>query len=225
MIDDMRLDSSTIGVGCKIMNLPDGWDFSVEGLATVMKNGKDSIRRAVVELENHGYIKRIQSKAGGLFAGYEWEIIPNGDGLQDLPYKEKPRSLDSRPTDDQTTEIKSQSNIKESNTNKSNIKDINHVFEFWNSQKIILHKSITKDTYKAINNKLKDYSVDEVLKTIRRYSIILNDKDFFFSCKWSLYDFLKQKNAFPRFTEEGSMTANYKDKIKPKQNSKWQPNI
>ena len=55
-LDDPRLSLKAIGLLSKILRLPDDWDYTLEGLARICKEGKDAIRSAIVELERAGYI-------------------------------------------------------------------------------------------------------------------------------------------------------------------------
>ena len=83
------------------------------------------------------------------------------------------------------------------------------VFDFWNSQNIIVHKELNDDKIKAIQKALKKYSLEDIKKYIERYAKVINDKNYFFDTRWGLIDFLKQKNAMPDFTDEGSKWLNY----------------
>ena len=68
-LDDTRLSLKAIGLLSKILRLPDDWDYTLEGLARICKEGKDAIRSAIVELEQAGYIERRQTHAAdGSFA-------------------------------------------------------------------------------------------------------------------------------------------------------------
>lgn len=59
-----------------ILSLPEDWDYSVEGLATLSKDGRDAVSSAIKELERFGYIRRTQSKDGrGFFSGYDYEVF------------------------------------------------------------------------------------------------------------------------------------------------------
>ena len=42
-----------------MLSLPEDWDYSLKGLATLNKEGIDAIRSAINELEAFGYITRI----------------------------------------------------------------------------------------------------------------------------------------------------------------------
>lgn len=70
-----------------MLSLPDDWNYSVSGLVTLSKDGKDSVMSALAELEKFGYLSRerlINDK--GQFAGVEYNIYeepqpqkPNAD--------------------------------------------------------------------------------------------------------------------------------------------------
>ncbi len=84
---DKRLDFRTRGVLCTILALPDGWQFSLDGLSDLVNGsdrgeGKDAIRKAVSHLEALGYLKRIHVKApNGKFTGYDYQI-----NIPPIPY-------------------------------------------------------------------------------------------------------------------------------------------
>lgn len=39
-----------------MLSLPDDWNYNMKGLATLSKDGIDSVRTAMKELENQGYV-------------------------------------------------------------------------------------------------------------------------------------------------------------------------
>lgn len=58
------------GLLSMILSLPDDWNYTLAGLASICKEGVDSIRSAVKELESYGYItrSRIRNEKGQLTA-------------------------------------------------------------------------------------------------------------------------------------------------------------
>lgn len=94
----------------------------------------------------------------------------------------------------------------------------NNIYSYWNSKKIIVHKSINKDIERAIEKVLKKYSEDEIVQAIDNYSEIL-ESDFYFNYKWSLVDFLNRKNGISSFMEEGSNKANYESWKRERENN------
>lgn len=72
-----------------MLSLPDDWNYSVSGLVTLSKDGKDSVMSALAELEKFGYLKRervVNEK--GQFAGIEYNIFE--EPQQEKPIAEKP---------------------------------------------------------------------------------------------------------------------------------------
>ena len=58
-----------------MLSLPDDWNYSVSGLVTLSKDGKDSVMSALAELEKFGYLTRErQVDSKGRFAGIEYNI-------------------------------------------------------------------------------------------------------------------------------------------------------
>lgn len=105
--------------------------------------------------------------------------------------------------------------------NKKKIKENNiysHIFEYWNSKKIIVHKSLNKDMERAIEKALKKYSQEKIVQAIETYNKIL-ESDFYFNYKWSLVDFLNRKNGISSFMEDGSNKANYESWKKERENN------
>ena len=59
---DCRLSAKAKGVACQLLSLPPTWDYSVKGLVTLFDDGEASIRSALSELEEAGYLRREQSR-------------------------------------------------------------------------------------------------------------------------------------------------------------------
>lgn len=102
------------GLLCQMLSLPDEWEYSIEGLATLCSDGKASIATALKELEDAGYFRRIQVRDGGKMAGVEYVIYESP--ITDFPLTGNPS------TEKPLTENQPQYNTKESNTNKSKTK-------------------------------------------------------------------------------------------------------
>ena len=89
------------GLLSQMLSLPEGWDYTLAGLAQINKESKDAIRSAVNELEEAGYIQRRQTTdAGGKFSVNEYIIyeqpvtaLPSSENpTTDNPSTEKPSS-------------------------------------------------------------------------------------------------------------------------------------
>ena len=63
------------GVLLQMLSLPDQWKFSAEALMELATDGRDSIRTALKELEEHNYLKRTrQTNEKGQFVGYDYDV-------------------------------------------------------------------------------------------------------------------------------------------------------
>jgi len=97
-----------------------------------------------------------------------------------------------------------ENSIEIEQVNPKHIKILNH----WNSKNIIQHK-INNDIKKAIDKRLKEISVENMLTFIDRYATILSDKEYYFNHKWSLKDFLNRRNGISDFADDGSKWVSY----------------
>ncbi|MDD4876426.1 MAG: hypothetical protein PHQ86_04760 [Dehalococcoidales bacterium] len=91
----------------------------------------------------------------------------------------------------------------------------NTIYNFWNEQKIIIHKKLTDSMIKAIYKSLKDYEQNEILQSIKNYAEILHSESYFFKYKWNLDEFLNRglskfldldvaKNNYTRGNKDGT---------------------
>lgn len=75
VVRDNRISLKAKGLMVMLMSLPDGWEFSVLGLAAICKEGKDAIRGGVYELERAGYLRRVKHRNDkGQLDGSDWVI-------------------------------------------------------------------------------------------------------------------------------------------------------
>ncbi len=84
---------------------------------------------------------------------------------------------------------------------------LEEIFDYWNSKKIIEHRKLTDKTTGKINSKLKDYSIEEIKIAIDNYYLILSDDNYFFSYKWTLDQFLDR--GFESFKDLQTAKTNY----------------
>ena len=74
-----------------MLSLPDDWDYTTKGLATICKDGVDSICSTVRELESAGYIQRRRIRDGhGRLAEIEYTILEHPAEPEVSPKREKP---------------------------------------------------------------------------------------------------------------------------------------
>jgi len=58
---DLNLSLKAKGLLSMMLSLPENWDYTLSGLSCICKEGKDSIRAGILELEKAGYIQRSQT--------------------------------------------------------------------------------------------------------------------------------------------------------------------
>ena len=113
------------GLLSMILSLPEEWNYTTRGLASICKEGVDAIGSALKELETAGYIVRRQLRGtNGRITDTEYIIYeqPQPDMSQpDMasPDTENPY-LDNPDTEAPDTDNPAQLNTKKSNTQKSN---------------------------------------------------------------------------------------------------------
>lgn len=121
---DQNLSNKAIGMLCKMLSLPDNWNFSEKGLQAIMhKDGQASIRSGLKELQEAGYLRRYRvHDENGRFVGWEWEITNNPADFSDNKYK-KPHvenpSMDNPSLETPSLEDRPQLSTKEVSTKKS----------------------------------------------------------------------------------------------------------
>lgn len=113
---DVTLSNKALGMLCRMLSLPDGWEFSVMGLVALSNDGKSAVMSQLEELEEHGYLRRNQVREGGKIAGIEY--IVSEVRMSDFPYAENQHAENPH------AESPTQSNTNISITNKSKTKDI-----------------------------------------------------------------------------------------------------
>lgn len=113
---EKKMSLKAKGLLSLMLSLPDDWDYSIAGLATLSKDGKDSIMSALGELEKFGYLARTRlTNDRGQFAGVEYNIF---ESPQEKPVSEKPNQ------ENENSEKPNSEKAAQLNTNS-----INHLFD------------------------------------------------------------------------------------------------
>ena len=92
-----------------------------------------------------------------------------------------------------------------------------HILNFWNLQETIQHKKVTDKIERSINGRLNEgYKEKDIKQAIKNYSKILRGTEYYFSHKWTLWDFLQR--GFEKFKDWEIAKSNY---TKENKESKW----
>ncbi len=114
---DRRLSLKARGLFLLLQSLPDDWQYTISGLATMAGTGKDQIRSGLSELLDIGYLVKEQSHdAGGKFAGNIF-VLQEEAPLSENPIPEKPTT--GKPSTENPTLIDKESKRKINKTPKA----------------------------------------------------------------------------------------------------------
>lgn len=115
---DTRISFKAKGLLTTMLSLPPTWNYTIEGLATLSKDGRDSIKTALKELENFGYLERKQIRnENGSFFDLEYFVYEKPQPKE--PLAENPS------TDKSSAENHRQLNTNIPSTDKSNTYEVN----------------------------------------------------------------------------------------------------
>ena len=109
------------GLLCQMLSLPDGWEYSIEGLTMLSTDGKSSVTSALDELKKAGYFFRKQVRNGNRIAGVEYVIseYPMSDFLFTENQHAENQHAEKQHAENQQQYITNISNTNISNTNSS----------------------------------------------------------------------------------------------------------
>ena len=75
ILRDSNLSLKERGLLVTLLSLPEGWEFTIQGMASILPENKDTIGRIVEALEKKGYVKIIQKKSSGRFSSNEMFVF------------------------------------------------------------------------------------------------------------------------------------------------------
>ena len=87
-LQDKKLSLKAKGLLSYMLSLPDDWDYSLKGLTTGCRDGIDSVRSTVRELEANGYLRRSKVRdARGRIVDCNYEVfeLPQKEPAEDSP--------------------------------------------------------------------------------------------------------------------------------------------
>lgn len=174
---DKQISLKAKGLLSFMLSLPEDWDYSLDGLEKVCKEGKDSIRTALKELKEYGYLEIKKQNEKGIFEYeyiiYEHPHIDNPD--MDFPYMDNPTQI----------------NTNIINTNKQNDKEDRPKKDFFDAVKhnrltleLIDRQYITKDDIQLY---FYDNLFDELLKENSYVDLIMVLHYILARVKWSKF--------------------------------------
>jgi len=160
-VRDSRLSLKAIGLLAQLMSHTPGWNLSIRSLARANGTGIDTIKSAVRELEQYGYLKRSEAQkqnTDGTFADYDWVTA---DPFQN------PVTAESRHG---RTEHKEEQDSKEEQLQKNNERTNAVLAQFDEFYKEYPRKIDRGDALKAFKSALKRTKFEDILAGAIRYA-------------------------------------------------------
>ena len=126
---DKNMSLKAKGLLSEMLSLPDDWDYSIAGLAAINKESVTSIKSALAELQDFGYliIEKIypdKSSSGRIEYVYNVYEYPQNQVVDNQPIEKQEiekQGVENQPLENQSVENHSQYNIKKQNINNKNI--------------------------------------------------------------------------------------------------------
>jgi hypothetical protein len=161
---EKKMSLKAKGLLSLMLSLPDDWNYSISGLVTLSKDGKDSVMSALAELEKFGYLERERvTNSKGQFSGVEYNIYEQPQ--QGKPVAEK-QNEEKRKADKPNAE-----NRQQLNTNSINylLDKISIILNTKDLELLELYKQyiIVRDNMKA---PLSDVGLVKLVERCKRLS-------------------------------------------------------
>ena len=156
---DKELSYGAIGLLCKVMSLPEDWEYSVNGLVTVANTNKKEVQKLLKELEKFGYLERnrVQNTKGRFEYTYQFYEKPRPLNRDTDNRGTENRRTNARDTDNRGTENDPQLNTNKSITKELNIKEIKINKEIKDSNRTEFDSIIDTFEDEKIKVALKDF--------------------------------------------------------------------
>lgn len=161
---EKKMSLKAKGLLSLMLSLPDDWDYSIAGLATLSKDGKDSIMSALAELEKFNYLERKRlTNDKGQFAGVEYNIF-------ELPQAEKPVAANTNEDSAKAAKPNAE-DAAQLNTNLTNhlINEIYNLLNTNDAELIELYKQYIK-VREEMKAPLNETSLEKLIARAKRLS-------------------------------------------------------
>lgn len=228
--------------GIFIMN--DKIPYTDKMLATIFRRKEASVQMALKTFQEFEMIEIVDS----VITIPNWDKYQKLDAYEakkeyDRQYQAKKRLeqkkkllvVNSRTTDSTIVGIQDKEEDKDKEILKENIikeknqpfspkipKELQELFDFWNSKGIVVHRTINEKMVKVLKKALDLYGQAQIKQAIENYSIVLSDSTYYFKTRWTIGDFVTQSNALPDFLPEGIKWINYQEYLKKSKKAREQ---
>lgn len=179
-------------------------DISIKRFADMTGLWKPHICRALDRLTSMNIITKNDNETYAFQKDFDkWKPLPKmvttvtNNGNESLPIMV-------------TSVVRPKDTIKITTKDTTTKDTANRIFDHWNSQDIVKHEKLTNAISRKIQAKIKDYSIEKIIRSISNYNVVLKDPDCFWTFKWTLVDFLQK--GIDKFMDIEIAKVNYKIK-------------
>jgi uncharacterized phage protein (TIGR02220 family) len=158
------------GLYAYLNSKPDDWDFSIESISSQVKEGIDSVRAGIHELEKHNYLKRIKRQNEKGFWEIDYMLFENP--MEEEPYLGKSNEGE-HPKQHKKENTKKENTKKEEDSTSNG--QIQLLVDRINQIAGTAFRATNKETSGLINARLKEYSVEDLLLVVEHKSAWLKD--------------------------------------------------
>jgi hypothetical protein len=198
-------------------------DMSIRDLAGAMKMTRSRIHRlmqpllarGIIKKQDKGFIVMVYDLFQGIVSQERDSLPPQVSHQRDKVSHQRDSLSHQR---DKVSHQRDSSLVgkdgeedkedKEEKKDMSVKKDIIEIFNFWNEQKIVVHRRLTDEIRRAITAKRREYSQEELCKAITNYAEIVLSPDYWWNHRWTLKDFLSR--GVERFMDGDVAKQNFK---------------
>lgn len=105
-LKDKNLSLKAVGLLSKILSLPDNWVFTVNGLVSIVKEGRDAVRSCLSELKENGYLRveRLRSEDGHII-GTRYTVMEKPLDFEDEKNAESDKPETEKPSLENPTPV------------------------------------------------------------------------------------------------------------------------
>lgn len=98
-LKDKNLSLKAVGLLSKILSLPENWVLSVNGLVSIVKEGRDAVRSCLAELKENGYLKveSLRDKEGRII-GTRYTVMEKPLNFEDEKNAEPEKPETEKPS-------------------------------------------------------------------------------------------------------------------------------
>jgi uncharacterized phage protein (TIGR02220 family) len=145
-----------------MLSLPDNWDYSIAGLVAICKENETSVKSALEELKQFGYVEVIKKMPNETKSGrIEYDYI-----VFEKKQEGKKQEVENLGVEILCVENQGQLNINQLNTKKENI-NYKYIVDYLNEKTGANYRSTTANTQTLIRARIKEgFKEEDFIKVI-----------------------------------------------------------